>query len=185
MSMGATRKDDNLVWIDLEMSGLDPYEDKILEIATLVTDKELNIIAEGPVYSIYQPESVLELMDDWNMEHHTESGLLERVRTSKISEQEAQDETMAFLKQFVPFGASPMCGNSICQDRRFLYKHMRRLEEFFHYRNVDVSTLKELVRRWKPEVLKKVVKSGKHEALADIRESIEELKVYRQEVLTM
>ncbi|MFH4500204.1 oligoribonuclease [Vibrio diabolicus] len=171
--------DQNLIWVDLEMTGLDPETHKIIEIASIVTDSELNILAEGPVLAIHQPEEELAKMDDWCTNTHTASGLVERVRNSKISEQDAVSQTIEFLEEWVPKGASPICGNSIGQDRRFLYKHMPELEEFFHYRYVDVSTLKELARRWQPEVLNGFTKQGTHLALDDIRESIAELKYYR------
>ncbi|MDW3115432.1 oligoribonuclease [Vibrio sp. 1727] len=171
--------DQNLIWVDLEMTGLDPETHKIIEIASIVTDSELNILAEGPVLAIHQPEEELAKMDDWCTNTHTASGLVERVRNSQISEQDAVAQTIEFLEKWVPKGASPICGNSIGQDRRFLYKHMPELEEFFHYRYVDVSTLKELARRWKPEVLNGFTKQGTHLALDDIRESIAELKYYR------
>ncbi|MFH4414927.1 oligoribonuclease [Vibrio diabolicus] len=171
--------DQNLIWVDLEMTGLDPETHKIIEIASIVTDSELNILAEGPVLAIHQPEEELAKMDDWCTNTHTASGLVERVRNSKISEQDAVSQTIEFLGKWVPKGASPICGNSIGQDRRFLYKHMPELEEFFHYRYVDVSTLKELARRWQPEVLNGFTKQGTHLALDDIRESIAELKYYR------
>ncbi|MGX9998019.1 MULTISPECIES: oligoribonuclease [Vibrio] len=171
--------DQNLIWVDLEMTGLDPETHKIIEIASIVTDSELNILAEGPVLAIHQPEEELAKMDYWCTNTHTASGLVERVRNSKISEQDAVAQTIEFLEKWVPKGASPICGNSIGQDRRFLYKHMPELEEFFHYRYVDVSTLKELARRWQPEVLNGFTKQGTHLALDDIRESIAELKYYR------
>ncbi|MDA0115619.1 oligoribonuclease [Vibrio sp. 2art] len=171
--------DQNLIWVDLEMTGLDPETHKIIEIASIVTDSELNILAEGPVLVIHQPEEELAKMDDWCTNTHTASGLVERVRNSQISEQDAVAQTIEFLEKWVPKGASPICGNSIGQDRRFLYKHMPELEEFFHYRYVDVSTLKELARRWQPEVLNGFTKQGTHLALDDIRESIAELKYYR------
>ncbi|WP_191116269.1 oligoribonuclease [Vibrio alginolyticus] len=171
--------DQNLIWVDLEMTGLDPETHKIIEIASIVTDSELNILAEGPVLAIHQPEEELAKMDDWCTNTHTASGLVARVRNSQISEQDAVAQTIEFLEKWVPKGASPICGNSIGQDRRFLYKHMPELEEFFHYRYVDVSTLKELARRWQPEVLNGFTKQGTHLALDDIRESIAELKYYR------
>jgi oligoribonuclease len=173
-------KADNLVWIDLEMTGLDPDSDRIIEIATIVTDAQLNVLAEGPVLAIHQPDSVLAVMDDWNRRTHGESGLLERVRRSTVSAAEAEELTLAFLLQHAESGGSPMCGNSICQDRRFLARGMPTLEKFFHYRNLDVSTLKELARRWAPDVLAGLRKSSRHLALDDIRESIEELRYYRQ-----
>ncbi|ELL7088097.1 oligoribonuclease [Vibrio fluvialis] len=171
--------DQNLIWIDLEMTGLDPETHKIIEIASIVTDSQLNILAEGPVLAVHQPESELQKMDDWCTNTHTNSGLVERVRQSSVNEDDAVAQTIAFLEQWVPAGKSPICGNSIGQDRRFLYKHMPRLEEYFHYRYIDVSTIKELTRRWKPEVLDGLSKQGSHLALDDIRESIAELKFYR------
>jgi len=172
----------NLIWIDLEMTGLEPEVDRVLEIATLVTDQELNIIAQGPVLAIHQSDDVLAAMDEWNQTHHGASGLIDRVKASKVDEAQAVAETIAFLEQHVPKGASPMCGNSIGQDRRFLNKYMRELEDFFHYRNIDVSTIKELVKRWQPEVMKGFSKQGSHQALMDIQESIAELKFYRDKV---
>ncbi|MBM4845866.1 oligoribonuclease [Vibrio parahaemolyticus] len=174
--------DQNLIWVDLEMTGLDPETHKIIEIASIVTDSELNILAEGPVLAVHQPEKELAKMDDWCTNTHTASGLVERVRNSKISEQDAVAQTIEFLEKWVPKGVSPICGNSIGQDRRFLYKHMPELEEYFHYRYLDVSTLKELTRRWKPEVLDGFSKQGTHLALDDIRESIAELKYYRETI---
>jgi oligoribonuclease len=176
---------DNLVWIDMEMTGLQPDADRIIEIALLVTDPQLALIAEGPVLVVHQPDSVLEAMDSWNRSVHKKSGLIEKVRASTLTEAEAEAAALAFLAQHVPASGSPMCGNSICQDRRFLARWMPRLEGYFHYRNLDVSTLKELVRRWKPEVAKGFAKEGRHEALADILESIEELKYYRRGVMTI
>ncbi|XAW89711.1 oligoribonuclease [Vibrio sp. CDRSL-10 TSBA] len=177
--------DQNLIWVDLEMTGLEPETHKIIEIATIVTDSQLNILAEGPVLAIHQPESELQKMDDWCTNTHTASGLVERVRNSTISEDEAVEQTIAFLRQWVPEGKSPICGNSIGQDRRFLYQHMPRLEAYFHYRYLDVSTLKELTRRWKPEVLDGFSKQGSHLALDDIRESIAELKYYRSTIFSI
>ncbi|MCW8919165.1 MAG: oligoribonuclease [Gammaproteobacteria bacterium] len=177
------RDPDNLIWIDLEMTGLDPDHDRIIEIATIVTDAELNTLAEGPVFAIHQSEAVLGRMDEWNQRQHGGSGLLERVRQSRMDEAEAQAQTIAFLEQYVERGKSPMCGNSICQDRRFLARTMPVLEAFFHYRNLDVSTLKELARRWRPEVLAALTKQGSHLALDDIRESIGELRHYREQLL--
>jgi oligoribonuclease len=174
----------NLIWIDMEMTGLQPDSDRIIEIATLVTDPQLGMIAAGPVLVVYQPQEVLDAMDSWNKSTHAKTGLIERVRASRLSEAEAERQALEFLAAHVPPNASPMCGNSICQDRRFLARWMPRLEAHFHYRNLDVSTLKELVRRWKPE-LKGFSKEGKHEALADILESIEELKFYRKNVMTI
>jgi len=175
--------DQNLIWIDLEMTGLDPETHKIIEIATIVTDGQLNILAEGPVLAIHQPESELQKMDEWCTTTHTGSGLVERIRQSTVTEDEAVAQTIAFLEKWVPKGKSPICGNSIGQDRRFLYKHMPVLEEYFHYRYIDVSTLKELTRRWKPDVLKGFSKTGTHLALDDIRESIAELKFYRETIM--
>ena len=174
---------DNLVWIDLEMTGLNPDVDHIIEIATIVTDAQLNVIAEGPVIAVHQPEPILAGMDDWNRRTHGESGLIDRVRRSPFGAIDAELQTLEFLQQHAVPGASPMCGNSICQDRRFLAREMPVLEKFFHYRNLDVSTLKELARRWAPEVLAGLQKTSKHLALDDIRESIEELRYYRISLL--
>ncbi|GAB4352547.1 MAG: oligoribonuclease [Methylohalobius crimeensis] len=174
-----THPKDNLIWIDLEMTGLDPDRDVIIEIATVVTDKYLNVLATGPVLPVRQPEAVLATMDSWNQKHHGESGLIDRVRRVGVSEREAEIQTLEFLKQWVPPGESPMCGNSICQDRRFLYRAMPQLEAYFHYRNLDVSTLKELAGLWAPHLKQGFKKRNAHEALADILESIEELKYYR------
>jgi oligoribonuclease len=170
---------DNLIWIDLEMTGLKPDTDSIIEIATVVTDKQLVVIADGPVFAIHQSDDVLAQMDEWNTKQHGSSGLAARVRASTISEAEAEALTLDFLAPLVKSGASPMCGNSICQDRRFLARHMPKLERFFHYRNLDVSTLKELARRWAPGVAESFVKQGTHLAQADIHESIRELRYYR------
>ena len=172
---------DNLIWIDLEMTGLDTDHDLIIEIATIVTDSELKILAEGPVLALHQPEAVLSQMDEWNTRQHGQSGLLERVRASRLDAAEAERLTLAFLEKFVAAGQSPMCGNSICQDRRFLHRLMPRLERYFHYRNLDVSTVKELSRRWAPE-LPAFDKQSAHLALADIRDSINELRYYRKHV---
>lgn len=176
-------EDERLIWIDLEMTGLNPQQDRIIEIATIVTDAELNEIAVGPVVAIYQDESVLARMDEWNQTHHASSGLLERVRHSHNTMADAEQVTLAFLKEHIKEGLSPMCGNSICQDRRFLAQWMTSLEAFFHYRNLDVSTLKELARRWYPKELQNLHKRGEHLALEDIRESIEELRYYRETIL--
>ena len=172
----------NLVWIDMEMTGLDPEENVVLEIATIVTDKDLNVLAEGPVIAIHQSDEELAKMDEWNVNTHTKSGLVARVKASQHDEAKAVAETLAFIRQWVPERTSPLCGNSIGQDRRFMVKHMAELEAFFHYRNVDVSTIKELVRRWQPELLDQFKKSGTHQALDDIRESIAELQFYRSHV---
>jgi len=173
----------HLIWIDLEMTGLDSQTDRIIEIATIITDKDLNILAEGPVLAVFQSEKVLAGMDDWNQKHHRNSGLLARVRNSALDEGEAERQTLAFLQGWIAAGVSPMCGNSICQDRRFLARHMPKLEAHFHYRNLDVSTLKELAARWAPEVKEGFKKNNSHRALDDIRESIHELLYYRQHML--
>jgi oligoribonuclease len=170
----------NLIWVDLEMTGLDPDTDKIIEIAVIVTDMQLNVIAEGPVFAIHQSDETLDKMDNWNKGTHGRSGLIDRVKASTVSEEDAEKALIAFLKLHVPNGKSPMCGNTICQDRRFMVRGMPKLEAYFHYRNLDVSTLKELCRRWKPELIAGFKKHQKHTALADIMESIEELKYYRE-----
>lgn len=170
----------NLIWLDLEMTGLLPESDLILEIATLVTDAELNVLGEGPVLAIKQSDAALAGMDDWNQEHHGASGLIDRVKNSTIDEQEAERRTLQFLSRYSLKNASPLCGNSICQDRRFMANHMPLLEAYFHYRNLDVSSIKELVRRWKPELLEGLVKKGAHQAMDDIKDSIVELKYYRE-----
>ncbi|MFN0040515.1 MAG: oligoribonuclease [Burkholderiales bacterium] len=170
----------NLIWIDMEMSGLDPDNDRILEVALVVTDSQLNAVAEAPVRIVRQSVAVLEGMDSWNKSTHAKSGLIEKVKSATQNEAQVEAEMIAFLAQYLPEKISPMCGNSICQDRRFLARHMPKLEAFFHYRNLDVSTLKELAKRWKPGILAGLTKHGKHEALADIYESIEELKYYRE-----
>ncbi|WP_369413395.1 oligoribonuclease [Microbulbifer guangxiensis] len=170
----------NLIWIDLEMTGLDPERERIIEIATIITDSRLNLLAEGPAIAIHQSDALLAAMDDWNTEQHGGSGLVKRVRESRVTEREAERETLEFLRQWVPEGASPMCGNSIGQDRRFLVKYMPQLESYFHYRNLDVSSVKELARRWRPDVLEGVKKHSNHLAMDDIRDSIEELKHYRE-----
>ena len=177
--------DKNLIWIDLEMTGLKPLQDQIIEIATVVTDKNLVILAQGPVIAIHQPLSVMNAMDSWNTRHHGDSGLSARVADSVHSAQDAEVETLSFLRQYVSVGKSPMCGNSICQDRRFMARLMPELEAFFHYRNLDVSTLKELASRWKPEVLEGFVKKSAHLALNDILDSIDELKHYRDQFLKL
>ena len=170
----------NLVWIDMEMTGLDPDNDRVIEVAAIVTDANLNVLAEGPVFAIHQPDAVLDGMDAWNKGTHGRSGLIDRVKASTVTEAQAETEMIEFLRQYVPAGKSPMCGNSICQDRRFMARHMPRLEAFFHYRNLDVSTLKELCRRWRPELIAGFKKHQLHTALADIRESVEELLYYRE-----
>ncbi|HET7363378.1 MAG TPA: oligoribonuclease [Burkholderiales bacterium] len=175
----------NLIWIDMEMTGLQPDSDRIIEIAVLVTNPQLEVVAEGPVLVVHQPDEVLDAMDTWNKSTHKKTGLIERVRASTTSEADAERAALEFLEKHVPANNSPMCGNSICQDRRFLARWMPRLEAHFHYRNLDVSTLKELVRRWKPDLMKGFAKEGRHQALADILESIEELKFYRKSVMTI
>lgn len=171
---------DNLIWIDLEMTGLDPDNDLIIEIATVVTDKNLNILAEGPVMAVHQSDAALAAMDEWNQQHHGQSGLIQRVKDSDIDAAEAERRTLDFLQQWLPARASPMCGNSICQDRRFLYRYMPKLEAFFHYRNLDVSTVKELAARWAPQIKDGFNKQASHKALDDIIESIDELRYYRE-----
>lgn len=172
-----------LIWIDMEMSGLDPEVERVLEIAIVITDAQLNTVAEAPVFVIHQPDSVLDAMDNWNKSTHGKSGLTERVKASKLSEADVEKQMIDFLSAYVPSGVSPICGNSVHQDRRFLVKYLPKLDAYFHYRMIDVSTIKELVRRWKPEVIGGMVKHGKHEALADIHESIEELRYYRAQVM--
>jgi oligoribonuclease len=176
------KHDDNLIWIDLEMTGLVPETDVIIEIATLVTDSQLNVLAEGPVIAVHQSDALLDGMDEWNTRQHGKSGLTQRVRESRIDSAQAEQQTITFLERYVPRGKSPICGNSICQDRRFLARHMPKLESYFHYRNLDVSTIKELTRRWAPEVMAKYQKDSKHLAMDDIKDSIEELKFYRANV---
>ena len=175
--------ENNLVWIDLEMTGLFPERDRIIEIAVVVTDPLLSVRVEGPVFAVHQSDAVLDAMDAWNTGTHGRSGLTDRVKASTVDEAQAEALTIEFLKRYVPAGKSPMCGNSICQDRRFLANHMPKLEAFFHYRNLDVSTLKELAKRWKPDILAGFKKAQAHTALADIRESIEELVYYREHLL--
>jgi oligoribonuclease len=175
----------NLVWVDMEMTGLDPDNDRIIEVAVVVTDPHLNVLAEGPVFAIHQSDEVLDKMDSWNKGTHGRSGLIERVKASTVTEADAEAALIAFLKNFVPAGKSPMCGNTICQDRRFMARGMPRLEAFFHYRNLDVSTLKELCRRWKPELASGFKKHQKHTALADIVESVEELRYYREHFIKL
>ena len=180
MLIAMSRDANNLVWIDLEMTGLDTQTDAVIEIATIVTDSSLNILAEGPVLAIHQPDAALDAMDAWNTRQHANSGLTVRVRKSSITERQAELQTLAFVSDYVPSGKSPMCGNSICQDRRFLARCMPELEAFFHYRNLDVSTVKELAMRWAPDVLKGFTKSSTHLALDDTRDSIRELAHYRE-----
>ncbi len=175
----------NLVWVDMEMTGLEPDTDRIIEVAIVVTDMHLNVLAEGPVLAIHQSDATLDAMDSWNKGTHGRSGLIDRVKASTISEEQGEQELIAFMKQWVPAGKAPMCGNTIGQDRRFMVRYMPKLEAFFHYRNVDVSTLKELCRRWKPEVVSGFKKAQKHTALADILESIEELKYYREHFIKL
>jgi oligoribonuclease len=175
----------NLVWVDMEMTGLEPDTDRIIEVAVVVTDMHLNVLAEGPVFAIHQSDETLDKMDAWNKGTHGRSGLIEKVKASTVSEADAEAQLIAFLKQYVPAGKSPMCGNTICQDRRFMVRGMPKLEAFFHYRNLDVSTLKELCKRWKPEIVSGFKKHQKHTALADIIESIEELKYYREHFIKL
>ena len=175
----------NLIWIDMEMSGLSPDNDRVLEVAIVITDSQVAVVAEGPVKLVHQPDDVFERMDSWNKSTHKKSGLIDRVKAATDNEAQVEATLIAFLAQHVPENTSPMCGNSICQDRRFLAKHMPKLEAFFHYRNLDVSTLKELAKRWKPGIMAGFAKHGKHEALADIHESIEELKYYKEKFLNL
>lgn len=178
-----TVKDQRLVWLDMEMTGLDPEKERIIEIAVVVTEADLTLVAEGPVLVINQSDELLDAMDNWNKGTHGRSGLIDKVKASTLTEAEAEDILLDFLKQHVPAGKSPLCGNTISQDRRFMYRYMPRFEQFFHYRNLDVSTLKEIALRWKPEVVKSFIKQSKHEALADIYESIDELKHYRDHLM--
>ena len=175
----------NLIWIDMEMTGLNPDSDRIIEIALVITDSQLNIVAEPPVLVIAQPVSILDGMDKWNRSTHAKSGLIDKVKASVLSEGEAQEIMLKFLQPYVPSAASPMCGNSICQDRRFLVRSMPKLEAYFHYRNLDVSTLKELAKRWKPTIMLGLSKESKHEALSDIYDSINELKYYREHFINI
>lgn len=179
----ADEQSERLVWIDLEMTGLDTRQDEIIEIATLITNADLEILAEGPVLAIHQPAAVLEGMDEWNTRQHHKSGLVERIRESGITEQEAERRTLAFLQEYVPARTSPMCGNSICQDRRFMARYMPDLERYFHYRHIDVSTLKELAHRWAPDIAAGFNKESAHLALSDIHDSIQELAYYRERLL--
>jgi oligoribonuclease len=185
MEIMMANSNDNLIWLDMEMSGLSPENDRILELAVVVTDAELNVIAESPVLVLHQTDAVLDGMDAWNKGTHGRSGLIEKVKASTLDEQTATEQMLAFLKQHVPAGKSPMCGNSICQDRRFMARYMPDLEKYFHYRNLDVSTFKELARRWKPEIYSGFKKASRHEALADIYESIDELKYYREHFIKL
>jgi oligoribonuclease len=175
----------NLVWVDMEMTGLEPDTDRIIEVAVVVTDMHLNILAEGPVFAIHQSDHTLDKMDAWNKGTHGRSGLIDRVKASTVTEADAEAALITFLKNFVPAGKSPMCGNTICQDRRFMARTMPKLEAFFHYRNLDVSTLKELCKRWKPEIVGGFKKHQKHTALADIIESVEELRYYREHFIQL
>jgi oligoribonuclease len=184
-SIPARPNEFNLVWVDMEMTGLDPDTDRIIEVAVVVTDSELNILAEGPVYVIHQSDEIMDGMDAWNKGTHGRSGLIERVKNSTVTEAEAEAALVEFLKQYMPAGKSPMSGNTICQDRRFMARGMPKLEAFFHYRNLDVSTLKELCRRWKPELVAGFKKKQAHTALADILESVEELKYYREHFIKL
>ncbi len=172
-----------LIWIDMEMSGLNPETDRVLEVAIVITDAQLNTVAEAPTLVVHQPDSVLDAMDNWNKSTHKKSGLIDRVKASALTDADVENRMVEFLAQYVPSGVSPICGNSVHQDRRFLVKYMPKLDAYFHYRLIDVSTLKELARRWKPDVLGGMVKHGKHEALADIHESIEELRYYRAQIM--
>jgi oligoribonuclease len=185
MEIIMSQDQNNLIWLDMEMSGLQPDTDRILELAAVITDAELNVVAESPVLVVHQPDAVLDGMDDWNKSTHGRSGLIEKVKASTLDEAAASQQMLEFLKQYVPAGKSPMCGNSICQDRRFMARYMPELEAYFHYRNLDVSVFKELSRRWKPTIYNGFKKTSKHEALADIYESIEELKYYREHFIKL
>lgn len=169
-----------LVWLDMEMTGLDPEKERIIEVAVVITEPDLTVVAEGPELVVHQPDGLLDAMDSWNKSTHGKSGLIDRVKASTLTESDAENQLIAFMAQYVPAGKSPLCGNTVSQDRRFMFNYMPKLEQFFHYRTIDVSTLKELARRWKPELLKGFEKRSKHEALADIYESIDELKYYRE-----
>lgn len=175
----------NLVWVDMEMSGLEPEINKVLEIAVVITDGNLNVVAEGPVLVVHQSDAELDAMDNWNKSTHGKSGLIDKVKASTLTEAQAEAQLLEFLQQYVPARTSPMCGNTVHQDRRFMVKYLPKLEEYFHYRNIDVSTLKELMKRWRPELASGLTKHGKHEALADIHESIEELRYYRDNFLKL
>jgi len=177
--------DQRLIWLDMEMTGLDPEKERIIEIAVVITEPDLTFVAQAPVLVIHQSDELLDGMDKWNQSTHAKSGLIDRVRASTLTEEQAEEQVLGLLKQYVPQGKSPMCGNTIGQDRRFMVKYMPRLEAYFHYRNLDVSTLKELSLRWKPEVYRSFVKQSRHEALADIHESIDELKHYREHFIKL
>lgn len=179
-----TQDKNNLIWIDMEMTGLNPDTDRIIEVALVITDSQLNTIAEAPVLVVSQPDAILDAMDDWNKSTHAKSGLIQKVKASNLTEANVEEQMLVFLQEFVPPGVSPMCGNSICQDRRFLARAMPQLEAYFHYRNLDVSTFKELVNRWKPEIKSGLTKQAKHEALADVYDSINELKYYREHFIS-
>ena len=185
MTTTLTKSEQNLIWIDLEMTGLYPDKDRIIEVAVVVTDAQLHVRVEGPTLAVHQSNAALDAMDAWNKGTHGRSGLIDRVKASTLDEAKAEAQVIAFLKDYVPAGKSPMCGNSICQDRRFLANHMPALETFFHYRNLDVSTLKELAKRWKPGIMSGFKKAQAHTAMADIRESIEELAYYREHFLSL
>lgn len=174
-----------LVWLDMEMTGLDPEKERIIEVAVVITEPDLTVVAEGPVLVVHQPDSLLDAMDSWNKSTHGKSGLVDRVKASVLNESAVEDQLIAFMAQYVPAGKSPLCGNTVSQDRRFMFNYMPKLEQFFHYRTIDVSTLKELARRWKPELLKGFEKHSKHEALADIYESIDELRYYREHFIKL